>query len=521
MTEEMHVIITMAGHSRRFNAAGYDGPKWLLPVGDKTMIEHVIDMFGPQDNFHFVINQSQADQYPRQVDWLAALTANGEVCVVPAHEEGPTWSALQVKGIRDNARVIVTYCDFTVRWDYPRFLRHAHGSAGAVVSFRGFHPASFGTTYYAYMRSEGNRMLELREKQSFTDNRAEEPASTGIYYFCDFATFRHYGEKLLAAGDMELPEAYVSLLFNPMVEDGLQITLHDVENFICLGTPEDYEQYQFWHRYFSSEQPVADAVDTSVRRINLLPMAGSGSRFREFGYRVAKPLIQIHGEPMMLRALRSLPYATDWLFLPRAEDLERHPIERAVQSFTANSQFFPVRELTSGQAATCLLAEKALEPQDELIIASCDYEHRYDPTAWQAILDDLHIDGAVWTCRMGSGLTKNPNAFAYCQVGEDGRSIVEIVEKKTISDSPEQDPLVVGTFWYRRAGDFVRGARSMMEKEITVNGEHYVGTSINQLLGEGARFVIFDVEQWISFGDPFELQVLEYWQEFFSDSKAL
>ena len=28
-------------------------------------------------------------------------------------------------------------------------------------------------------------------------------------------------------------------------------------------------------------------------------------------------------------------------------------------------------------------------------------------------------------------------------------------------------------------------------------------------------FVIFDIDQWISFGDPFELQVLEYWQEFF------
>jgi len=34
----------------------------------------------------------------------------------------------------------------------------------------------------------------------------------------------------------------------------------------------------------------------------------------------------------------------------------------------------------------------------------------------------------------------------------------------------------------------------------------------------GKKFVIFDVDQWISFGDPFELEVLEYWREYFEKS---
>ncbi|NQV46026.1 MAG: hypothetical protein HQ501_14030, partial [Rhodospirillales bacterium] len=468
---------------------------------------------------HFVINEDQAAAYPTEFRWLGSLVADANVCVIASHEDGPTFSALQVSGIPDDAPVIVTYCDFIVSWDYARFVRHVHGAAGAVVSFRGFHPASFGSTYYAYMRADGDQMVELREKRSFTENRADEPASTGIYYFADNATFRHYAEQLLAADDMELPEAYVSLLFNPMVADGLNVILHDVENFICLGTPDDYQQYQFWYRYFSSRQPPPEALDGTVKRINLLPMAGQGTRFREYGYRVAKPLIQVRGDPMMLRTLHSMPAATDWIFLPRAEDLERHPIERAIRSFLTAPQFVPVDSLTSGQAATCLLAEGLLDPNAELMIASCDYEHRFDPAAWRAVLDDPSIDGAVWTYRLGAGLAKNANAFAYCRVAKDGRSIVEIVEKQTISDTPEQDPLVVGTFWYRRAGDFIRGANSMIEKNIAVNGEHYVGTSINQLLGEGARFVIFNVDQWISFGDPFELQVLEYWEKYFAQSQ--
>ena len=112
---------------------------------------------------------------------------------------------------------------------------------------------------------------------------------------------------------------------------------------------------------------------------------------------------------------------------------------------------------------------------------------------------------------------KNPQAFAYCVLEEDGKTVSKIIEKNTISDRPEKDPLVVGTFWYRNSKDFLFGVENLIADNIKVNGEHYVGTSINSLIEKGKIFIIFDVEQWISFGDPFELKIFEYWEEFFED----
>ena len=514
----MHIIVTMAGHSRRFAAAGLKGPKWLLPVGGKPMIADVVEMFSQNDTFHFVLNREQLNDNPTLSEILTNLAPHALIHVIEPHELGPTYTALQASGIGDDEPVIVTYCDFTVQWDYEAFLRHVHGADGAVVSFRGFHPASFGTTYYAYMRTSGDRMLELREKKSFTDDRANEPASTGIYYFAKWALFRRYGERLLAAENRELPEAYVSLLFNPMVADQLTVLVHDVEHFVCLGTPEDYDQHEFWWRYFHSEQaPCPEPSDIST--INLVPMAGRGSRFRDYGYRVAKPLIQVRGERMVLRTLASLPEAHKWIFLLRTQDLGRHPIERALREFAPDCTVIAVDHDTSGQAATCLLATDQLDPASGLLITSSDYEHRYNVAEWNDVLRDPSIDGAIWTYRMGAGLVKNPMAFAYCRTEPDGR-VLEVVEKRTISDNPGDDPLVVGTFWYRRSADFVWSATRMIERGITVNGEHYVGTSINQLIEAGKRFVIFDIEQWISFGDPFELKVLEFWEGYFAKKDA-
>jgi len=131
------------------------------------------------------------------------------------------------------------------------------------------------------------------------------------------------------------------------------------------------------------------------------------------------------------------------------------------------------------------------------------------------LVNDPSIDGVIWTYRTRGLPLKNPQAFAYCEVAEDGFQITRIVEKSTISDTPHLDPLVVGTFWYRRAADFKAGANNLINNDIRINGEHYVGTSINHLIDKSLKFVIFDIEQWISFGDPFELQVAEYWDEYF------
>lgn len=180
-----------------------------------------------------------------------------------------------------------------------------------------------------------------------------------------------------------------------------------------------------------------------------------------------------------------------------------------------DSELTPVERETSGQAATCLLAESSIKPDAPLLIASCDYVTIYDNTRWDAIIKDKTIDVIIWTFRMGSMLTKSPTAFAYCKVGENGSTVTQVVEKATISDTPEKDPLLIGTFWFRYGRDFLHSAKYAVENNINVNGEHYIGNSLNTLISEGKKIVIFDIEQWVSLGDPFELDMFYYWDDFF------
>nr|BFD31169.1 hypothetical protein GTC16762_07870 [Pigmentibacter ruber] len=524
----MNIIITLAGHSRRFNLAGYQVPKAFIDIDGIPMVSHVVDMFHPNDNFYFIVNSEQLSQYPESIKKLENLVVNSKIIVIEPHEIGPVYSVLFVKNhLKCDEPILITYCDFIVDWDYDKFLKEVSNYHGAIPAFKGFHPASFGNTYYAYMRTENNELLELREKKSFTDDRTQEFASVGIYYFDKWELFEKYAVNYLEGSyEKSLPEAYLSLLFNPIVQDGLSVKITQVDKFICWGTPEDLAQYLFWLKYFKyfadefrqksiNQTILENKISENPRTINLIPMAGKGSRFKNDGYRVTKPLIQVLGKPMAISASLSFPEAERWIFLLRDTELAKHPIKKALLDFKPHASIVGIDHDTAGQASTCLLVKDQLHPDAHLFIASCDYQTIYNKKIWQEILEDEEIDGAIWTFRMGTGIFKNPNAFAYCRVATDNKTIIEVIEKKTISDNPENDPAVVGSFWFRKSSDFILGAETMIKNDIRVNNEYYVGTSINTLLQLGRKFVIFDVDQWISFGDPFELQVFEYWESHF------
>jgi len=252
--------------------------------------------------------------------------------------------------------------------------------------------------------------------------------------------------------------------------------------------------------------------------ISLIPMAGKGSRFKEEGYKLPKPFIPVMNMPMFMAAIKSFPVADRYILISLKEFAQRFPFTAYLDKYFEDYVALTIDGLTEGQACTCLLAEEHLIPDDSLMISSCDYQLVYDEAAYDALLQDPSIDVIIWTFQTGSITKKDPQAFAYCRV--DGNRVLEVVEKQTISDTPHLDPAVVGTFTYKKARDFVMGAKLMIEKNIRVNNEFYVGTSINQLIDAGKKVVIFPVEKFISFGDPFELQVYQAWEEFFFNEQS-
>ena len=511
----MDILITLAGKSKRFQEAGYLRPKFLLEIDEKPILLHVTEMFSKDDTFHFVFNKEHISKYPEILEIIKINIRNYSIYKIEPNNDGPVYSALKATGIPDKTPFILTYCDFFVEWDYNLFKNSVHGYDMAIPSFKGFHPASYGKTKYAYTKVDSkNELIGLKEKESYTENRVNEFANSGIYYFKSWKTFEVNSNKLISNGYGPLKEGYVSLIANVIKQNGGKVLITEITKFICLGTPEDYEMYKFWSEYFLGKGFFTGP--TNFSDVNLIPMAGLGSRFKSENYNVLKPLIQIGNQPMFSKASNSFPKAKKWIFIFRNSlKMKNSKLLKEVKNSFPNSYIKVIDETTSGQAATCLTVKDKLKKNQSLFIASCDYISIFNNNEWLKCYNETTTDVYIWTFKTKNIIVRDHKAFAYCEINKKTNSVTRVVEKDLISGDPGNDNMVIGSFWFRNAEDFIEAAETAIRNNDNVNGEHYIGNSLNHLIKKGKTVKVFEVDKWISFGDPFELDVYYYWESFF------
>ncbi len=511
----MQIVIPMSGRGARFKRAGYDVIKPLIEVDGDPMIEHVVRMFPGESDFVFICATDHLASTPlRSV--LENLVPGAKIVAIEPHKLGPVEAVLRAAAhIVDDQPVTLNYCDFSVGWDYTDYKKALDESdcAGCITAYKGFHPHSLGPNLYAYLREQDQYLLEIREKGCFTDDRMNEYASAGTYFFNRGALMKSTFEKAVACGLHTGGEYYASTPYNLLVEEDLPVLIYELEYFLQWGTPEDLEEYQTWSNYFaqhSNWRPALEATTTT----HLIPMAGDGIRFRREGYTEPKPLVPVGGQPMVTRSLGGLPAAERRIALVRSEHLQHPDLHAALQVDNCETEIVPVDRLTEGQLATCLMARSRLEKEKALLIGCCDATVIYDEQRYSEITSDPEIDCLVWTFRNHPHANRNPTHYGWVRTTPDGQ--VEGISCKTpLSPNVHEDAGVIGIFWFREARFFLEAADLLIAKDRRVNGEFYVDTAIEVLVEQGRRARTFEVEQLINFGIPDDVRTFDYWSSFF------
>ena len=108
----------------------------------------------------------------------------------------------------------------------------------------------------------------------------------------------------------------------------------------------------------------------------VIPLAGKGIRFKN-KYKDPKPLIDVFGKPMIIRAIESFDKKYSFFFILKKNKYTSRIIQILTSEFK-KSQFIVTETYTSGPASTVLLCENFIDMKKELIIANCDQYLRLD-----------------------------------------------------------------------------------------------------------------------------------------------
>ena len=524
----MQIVIPMSGFGERFRLAGYSVPKPLIEVDGRPIIGHVIDLFPGEKDFIFICNEDHlANPNYRMKQVLESLCPTGQIIGIAPHKLGPIYAVSQIEHLLDPDRpVVVNYCDFTCYWDWSNFKAFVSNLPcdGAIPAYKGFHPHTLGTTNYAYIKEVEREVSDIRcswvadiqEKKPYTDDRMQEFASSGTYYFSSASimnqAFKQAMDQNLNVGG----EFYVSLAYKPMLAEGKKVAIYPLQHFMQWGTPYDLEEYNDWSatfkRLLTHEEPVP-AIGSLV-----IPMAGIGKRFADEGYMLTKPLIQVSGKAMAIQAISDLPKSKYQSLVLRADMPGLANIEQALKAEFPSALITLVPEVTKGQACTALIGLEALEISTSndvspITFGACDNGVIFNQKSYQSLINNPDVDVIIWGARGHRNAIRKPHMFGWIDADDSG--LINTISVKMPLATPATDPIVIGTFTFKKVDDARRAINTLIARNGHVNGEFYLDSCINDALAMGLRCHLFEVDSFISWGTPNDFKTFEYWQSCF------
>ncbi len=387
---------------------------------------------------------------------------------------------------------------------------------------------------YAVCYQKDAVVTEVREKEPIKDRFAEY-VSTGTYYFKSGAILKKYFQELISLDINIKGEYYVSLVYNLMVRDGLKVNVTEVENVINLGTPTDYEEYKNWsdclgglgrakQKYSAS---YCHGEDTTL----IVPMAGFGKRCND--YTLPKPLIELDGLPMFVRAVNSAPKVNNKIFIILKEHVEKFNIHKVVDKFFPKAKVLVLDDVTQGQACTCELAIKTygLDLDKPILISSSDNGVVYNAGEYARLvnLGDFSInklysvskeesiaDVIVWSFRHNQTSRVNKSSYSWLEVDKDNFLIKEYSKFYPFGDdSPLKHHAIIGTMFFRKARYFMDALAQNYKNNVRTNGEFYVDDLLNPCLKE-LRVKVFEADHFLCWGTNNDIKTYLYYKNYFN-----
>jgi len=512
------LIIPMSGIGKRFIDEGYTEPKPLINVDGLPIIEHVINLFPNISDTIFICNETHLNfTNMRQV--LNKICPTGKIIEVPdGIKKGPVYAVSKIfESIDDDKEIIVSYCDYGTVWDFNSFLKEKNNYDGLIPSYIGFHPHMLGSDNYAFCKLENGYVTEIKEKEPFTNNKMNEYASNGTYYFKSGKILKKYFQELIDLDVNLNGEFYVSLVYNLMIRDGLKVGVFEIEKMLQWGTPYDLEVYKSWSSYFNNIKSGIPEVKCPKNTTLILPMAGKGSRFSDEGYSLPKPMLPVNENMMVIEAVNCLPKTDNKIFICLSEHINKFKIDVTLRNKFDNCRISKIESVTEGQAITCEIGtnEHGIDLESPILISACDNGIFYNTDIIQKLLDDENIDIIVWSFRNNQSSKISPNSYAWLEVDSDN-NIKHVSCKKFIYDDPLKTHAIIGTMFFRKSKYFLDGLTKNKIQNIRTNNEFYVDDVLNQNINDGLVIKVFEVDNYICWGTPNDYKTYNYWKEYFT-----
>ena len=230
--KKYNLLVPLAGRGQRFVDEGFVVPKYMITAYDKHLIDWALSSIDTSEcNLIFCLRQDHINNFGVDEIFRKKFGRDIQIVIIDRVTDGSVSTCLLAKQhINNNLPLFIYTVDVHFK---PIFKPFDLSEDGNVLTFKSNNPA------YSYVKTDGtsnNYALLTAEKEVVSNN-----ACVGVYGFKTGKVFVKYAEKMIKKNLRTRNEFYITPLYNLMIEDGLKVTIKDVDEMFIMGTPEEYK----------------------------------------------------------------------------------------------------------------------------------------------------------------------------------------------------------------------------------------------------------------------------------------
>lgn len=240
-----------------------------------------------------------------------------------------------------------------------------------------------------------------------------------------------------------------------------------------------------------------------------IPMAGTGDRYMRAGYTKPKPLIDVDGKPMIERVLDCYPRDLPCLFGVNRLHAETTELLAVLRRLRPAAKVVIMDPHKDGPVRSMMECAQDIPDDVPVCLNYCDFGVQWSFDAFHKWLDAGQWDAAMSAYRGFHPHSLGPTLYAYMR--NDADRVLEIREKHHFTTNKFEEYASAGLYWFRSGALLKSASRQLMATGARVNNEFYVSMVVQEVIENGGRVGVHELDRFFQWGTPEDLRDYEGW----------
>ncbi len=250
----------------------------------------------------------------------------------------------------------------------------------------------------------------------------------------------------------------------------------------------------------------------------VVPMAGTGARYRRAGHLQPKPLIDVDGLPMIERVVAMFPGQERFLFIVNRDHARSSPLLSVLARVAPQALVRIIEPHSDGPIETLLRAEADIPDEEAVVVNYCDFGATWSYADFLSWWKQGGFAAAMTAYRGFHPHSLGPTLYAYMQ--NEGERVTAIKEKGHFTNDRMSELASSGLYAFSSGALLKRAAHDLVAAATRVNGEFYVSTAVGSLIDAGMSVGVMELAHFFQWGTPEDLADYVGWARALREADA-